>query len=53
MSNVITHLGAVSPLRVKRSERTQRVAHRDDSTRLLESKLPAQRYVSDVLAKAK
>jgi hypothetical protein len=52
MSNVITHVGAVSPLPVKRSERTQRVAHRDDSTRLLVSQLPAQRYASDALAKA-
>jgi hypothetical protein len=52
MANVITHLEAVSPLRVKLSERTQRIAQRDDSTRLLASRLPAKRHTAEALAKA-
>jgi hypothetical protein len=52
MSNVITHLEAVPPLRVKRSERTKSVAHRDDSSRFLVSQLPAQRHTAEAVAQA-
>jgi 2-oxoglutarate dehydrogenase complex dehydrogenase (E1) component-like enzyme len=52
MANASTHLEAVSPMRMKCSERTQRVARRDDSTRLLASQRPAQRHGAEALAKA-